>query len=148
MKIKHSILYAEDDFEDYYLLRTAFEDRRPDVDLVHKDDGWEVLEYLQNLKLPTLFPSLIILDINMNGIGGKETLQILRSTKRYAAIPVVMFSSSRHEADQAFCRMHGIDIIRKPSTFDEWRTIAGDLAELCDRKQAEVQDAAQRFGLF
>src|SRR5215210_2022977 len=97
--IKHTIVYAENDFDDYFLLKSAFENVREDIDLIHVDDGWELLEYLQRINLPSLYPSLIILDINMNGIGGKETLQLLKATKRYMNIPVVMFTSSGNEAD-------------------------------------------------
>ena len=58
--IKHTIVYAENDFDDYFLLKSAFEDVRKDIDLVHVDDGWELLEYLQNIILPSLYPALII----------------------------------------------------------------------------------------
>ena len=45
--IKHTIVYAENDFDDYFLLKTAFDYARKDIELVHVDDGWELLEYLQ-----------------------------------------------------------------------------------------------------
>src|SRR5687767_3468018 len=111
--IKHTIVYAENDFDDYFLLRTAFEYVRKDIDLVHVDDGWELLEYLQKISLPSLYPSLIVLDINMNGIGGKETLKLLKSTRRYSHIPVVMFTSSQSENDKAFFENYGIEMITK-----------------------------------
>ena len=135
MTIKHTIVYAEDDFDDYYLLKTAFEHVRQDVDLVHVDDGWELLEYLQTINLSSLYPSLILLDINMDGIGGKETLKLLKATKRYSHIPVVMFTSSRSETDKAFCRAHGIDMITKPSSFDALVQKARDFGERCDATQ-------------
>ena len=136
MTIKHSIIYAENDFDDFFLLKTAFEHVRKDIDLIHVDDGWELLQYLQNLKLEALYPTLIILDINMNGIGGKETLRILKSTKRYAHIPVLMFTSSKDETDRSFCREYGIDMITKPSSFDELIETAKAFGELCDEKLA------------
>jgi DNA-binding response OmpR family regulator len=134
MLIKHNIIYAENDFDDYYLLKAAFDHVRKDVDLVHADDGWEALQYLQNLKLPTLYPSLIILDINMDGVGGKETLRILKSTKRYSHIPVVMFTSSKSDVDRAFCKEFGIDMITKPSSFDELMETAKQFTERCDAR--------------
>ena len=139
MTIKHTIVYAENDFDDYYLLKTAFEHTRPDIDLIHVDDGWELLEHLQKINLNALYPSLILLDINMEGIGGKETLKILKSTKRYNHIPVVMFTSSRSEIDKAYCREHGIDMITKPSSFDELIKEASEFGKRCDNALVDKQ---------
>lgn len=133
MTIKHTIFYAENDFDDYYLLKSAFDHVRNDIDLVHLGDGWELLEHLQQINLSSLYPSLILLDINMDGIGGKETLRLLKATKRYSHIPVIMFTSSNSDVDKAFCREHGIDMITKPSSFDALIKKAKDFAERCDK---------------
>jgi len=130
--IKHTIVYAENDFDDYYLLKTAFENTRQDIDLIHVDDGWELLEYLQKIRLPSLYPSLIILDINMNGIGGKETLQLLKATKRYMNIPVVVFTSSESEVDKNFFKTYNIKMITKPPSFSELTKKAKMFGEQCD----------------
>lgn len=132
MTIKHTIVYAENDFDDYYLLKTAFDHVRKDIDLVHVDDGWELLEYLQKINLSSLYPSLILLDINMDGIGGKETLKLLKATKRYSHIPVAMFTSSKSELDKTFCREHGIDMFTKPSSFDGLIEKAIEFGRRCD----------------
>jgi CheY-like chemotaxis protein len=132
MTIKHTILYAENDFDDFYLLKTAFEYVRPDIDLIHVGDGWELLEHLQNLKLPSLYPALILLDINMEGIGGKETLKLLKATKRYSGIPVAMFTSSRSETDRVFCKEYDINMITKPSSFDDLLEEAKRFGAMCD----------------
>lgn len=131
--ISHTIIYAENDFDDYFLLKTAFERVRNDVDLIHVDDGWELLEYLQKIVLPSLYPSLIILDINMNGVDGEETLKLLKATKRYNHIPVIMFTSSKNEMKRNFYKEQGVEMISKPSSFDELMEKAKYFAELCDR---------------
>jgi CheY-like chemotaxis protein len=132
--IRHTIVYAENDFDDYYLVKSAFEEVREDIELVHVDDGWELLEFLQKIVLPSLYPSLIILDINMNGIGGKETLKILKATTRYAHIPVVMFSSCFNEADRKLFTNYCIEIIKKPSSFEALRKMAKAFGEKCDTR--------------
>ena len=132
--IRHTIVYAENDFDDYFLLKSAFEHVRNDIDLIHVDDGWELLEFLQKIVLPSLYPSLIILDINMNGIGGKETLNILKATTRYTHIPVVMFTSYFNEADRELFRNYGIEIIKKPSSFEALMKMAKAFGEQCDTR--------------
>ena len=99
--INHRIIYAENDFDDFFLLKTAFEHVRNDIDLIHVDEGWELLEYLQKIPLPSLYPNLIILDINMNGVDGEETVKLLRATRRYNHIPIVMFTSSKKRSHPA-----------------------------------------------
>jgi DNA-binding response OmpR family regulator len=131
--IKHTIIYAENDFDDYFLLKSAFEYLRNDVDLVHVDDGWELLEHLQKIALSSLYPSLIILDINMHGVDGKETLKLLKATKRYNHIPVIMFTSSRNDLHRAFYKEQGVEMISKPSAFDELVEKARYFGELSDR---------------
>lgn len=130
--IKHSIVYAENDIDDYILLKSAFENVRSDIDLVLVNDGWKLLEYLQKIMLPSLYPCLIILDINMNGIGGKETLQILKATKRYQHILVIMFTSSNSEKERTYYKEFGIEMITKPSTFSELTELAEMFGEKCD----------------
>ena len=132
--IRHTIVYAENDFDDYFLLKSAFEHVRKDIDLIHVDDGWELLEFLQKIVLPSLYPSLIILDINMNGIGGKETLNILKATTRYTYIPVVMFTSYFNEADRELFSNYGIEIIKKPSSFEALIQMAKAFGEQCDTR--------------
>jgi DNA-binding response OmpR family regulator len=130
--IRHTIIYAENDFDDYFLLKTAFEHIRNDIELIHVDDGWELLDHLQKISLPSLYPSLIILDINMNGVGGKDTLKLLKATKRYSQIPVVMFTSSHSELDHRFYEQYGIETISKPSSLDELAEKAKHFSQLCD----------------
>ena len=132
--IRHTIVYAENDFDDYFLLKSALEHVRKDIDLIHVDDGWELLEFLQKIVLPSLYPSLIILDINMNGIGGKETLKILKATKRYMDIPVVMFTSALQETDKELFKNYGIDIVTKPSSFEALIKMAKAFGEQCDTR--------------
>ena len=130
--INHRIIYAENDFDDFFLLKTAFEHVRNDIDLIHVDEGWELFEYLQKIPLPSLYPNLIILDINMNGVDGEETVKLLRATRRYNHIPIVMFTSSKNEATRQLYKQQGIEMISKPSSFSELVEKAKYFSEQCD----------------
>jgi DNA-binding response OmpR family regulator len=131
--INHRIIYAENDFDDFFLLKTAFEHVRNDIDLIHVDEGWELLEYLQKIPLPSLYPNLIILDINMNGVDGEETVKLLRATRRYSHIPIIMFTSSKNETTRQLYKQQGIEMISKPSSFSELVEKAKYFSEQCDR---------------
>ncbi len=64
-------------------------------------------------------PDVILLDINLPRRRGTELLQELREDPELATIPVVIFSSSRAEADLAECnRLGARRCLRKPSSLD------------------------------
>lgn len=87
------ILLAEDDADDAAFL-TEFITGRADVELLPvAENGEEVLAYLSDLVGESSLPDAIILDQNMPKRNGLQTLQWLKSTERYAAIPVMIYST-------------------------------------------------------
>ncbi len=75
-------------------------------------------------------PDLVILDINMPGMDGFETLTELKRDRRLRRIPVIMFSTTEREEDAN--RAYGLgaaSFICKPSQF---RRLVDTLHLLCD----------------
>jgi two-component system, response regulator len=98
-----SVLYAEDDPDDRLLARLAHRDSGAPNPLVFVDDGEEALAYLRctgrYLDLAPLRPGIVLLDLNMPGIGGLETLRIMRSDPDLRRIPVVILTTSAAAGD-------------------------------------------------
>src|SRR4051794_11085904 len=94
MAVRHIVLYAEDDNDDIEFVKEAFSQHSTDVELIAFPDGLEVLSYLRNLPSDHPAPCLIILDINMPRLDGKETLIKLRNLHRYRDIPAILFTTS------------------------------------------------------
>ena len=69
---KHTILYAEDDLDDLFMIRQAFEQFDSSTEILHVNDGFEALEQLKKARENHQLPCLIILDINMPGMSGLE----------------------------------------------------------------------------
>lgn len=115
---QHHVLWADDDSDDLMLMREAM----MAIDHAHKiteaHNGREVLDYLNNIEDPHLFPCLIILDMNMPVLNGRETLAILKSEEKYNSIPVVVFTTSNSEMDRMFCRRFGVEMFTKPDDFN------------------------------
>ena len=66
------------------------------------------------------YPSLILLDLHLCGQNGCDFLKRLRADARFAAIPVVVFTTSDDQADLAICYASGANgYIVKPGTFAE-----------------------------
>ncbi len=92
------ILLVEDDSFDQELFRRGFanvDDLR--IDCVR--DGQEALEYLGTKPAP----SLIVLDLNMPRMNGKELLRIVKQDRRTRTIPVIVLSTSQDAADVNDC---------------------------------------------
>ncbi len=135
---KHKILYAEDDLDDLDMVKLAFE-KQDDIEIVHAHDGNEALAYLTNLGDGEELPCLIILDINMPGMDGRQTLSHLKQNETFKDIPVVMFTTSNSPIDIEFAKKHGADFVTKPLRFDEIENLAVLFTDRCrfenDRRQ-------------
>lgn len=127
--MKRRILYVEDDQDDFLLLQKAFQDVDQNIELINVLNGYETIKFLQKSS-ETDFPSLIVMDINMPVMDGKETLELLRIDDKFKSIPVVFFSTSVSPKDKKIIEETGTELISKPSLYEEWLDIARKLARL------------------
>ena len=98
MAMQKPILLVEDDLVDASTAKQALEDLRVKNPVIHKTDGEEALDYLQNPDNP--MPALILLDLNMPKISGIELLEVLKKDPHLQYIPVVVLTVSKYEQDK------------------------------------------------
>ena len=120
-----TILIADDDADDRMLIKDAFESGKLNNKLAFVEDGEELLRYLRreeeysDLQEQTL-PGLILLDLNMPKMDGREALKELKADPHLQRIPVVVLTTS--EAEEDIVRTYGLGVnsfITKPVTFGE-----------------------------
>ena len=128
---KHTILYAEDDLDDLFMIQQAFQQSDGSTQLLHASNGFDALEQLNQLKAEKRLPCLIILDINMPGMNGREALIRIRQSEDYKDIPVVLFTTSSSELDRAFAKKWKAEFITKPLIFSELEDLAKRFVSLC-----------------
>lgn len=117
---KPRILFAEDNEDHAYLIRRCLEPIG--VELTHAWDGEGVLRALEAWS--DARPALILLDINLPRLGGLEVLEKLRADSRWASTPVVIFSTSRLQADRERAYRAGANsYVAKPASFGEFREV-------------------------
>lgn len=129
------ILMADDDPDDLLLAREAFEESRLGNDLRTVMDGEELLDYLLRRGKYTdaaeaPMPGLILLDLNMPKMDGREALREIKSHPTLRRIPVVVLTTSKAEED--ILRTYDIganSFITKPVTFDALVELLRDLGE-------------------
>lgn len=126
------ILLADDDPDDRMMAAEALEESRVLNELATVQDGEELLEFLRCTgryadREPRL-PGLILLDLNMPRMDGREALQEIKSDPGLRRIPVVVLTTSRAEADIVKTYDLGVNsFVSKPVTFDGLVAIMSEL---------------------
>lgn len=119
-----TIVIADDDPEDRMLAEDALKESRLVNDIRFVEDGEELLEYLQQRgrfadheSAPR--PGLILLDLNMPRMDGREALQRIKNDPELRRIPVVILTTSKAEEDIYRSYDLGVNsFIIKPVTFE------------------------------
>lgn len=132
-KPRFVILLAEDEPADAHLVKVALAENHILVDLHEVADGREALEFLQRqgqrfAQAPR--PDLILLDLNMPRMDGRECLAWIKQTPAYAQIPVVILTTSEVERDVvASYRLGAASYITKPVDVLQFMAMIRDLGD-------------------
>ena len=133
----HSILWADDDADDLFIVREVMESIEDKHQMVEAFNGRQALDYLHSIDCPTKLPCLIVLDINMPILNGKETLSLLKSEARFQAITVIVFTTSSNEKDRLFCERFGAKMYTKPNSYSGFEKMVASLLSLCEFEETE-----------
>lgn len=127
------IVMAEDDPDDRLLAQDALEEARlvNELDLV--ENGEELMDYLLRQDkyaalAGTPLPGLILLDLNMPRMDGREALEKIKGRPELRRIPIVVLTTSK--GDEDILRTYDLganSYITKPVTFDSLVQIMRDL---------------------
>lgn len=104
----------DDDVDDQLIVSETIQDIDSTIEVVTALNGVEALEFLEKAKSNGELPCLIIMDINMPLMDGKQTLVEIKKDKDLNGVPVVMFTTSSSQLDVAFCEQYGVEFITKP----------------------------------
>lgn len=117
-----NILMAEDDADDRILFADAFRESGVDVALEFVADGVELLQALKNMLAspgPAL-PELVLMDLNMPRMDGREALRAIRQHPGLKHLPVIMMTTSRAELDIMVSYQLGANsYVTKPRRYDQ-----------------------------
>lgn len=110
------VFIADDDADDVFFVRSAIEQLKADIRIRHFSNGKQLIDCLID---PTEErPDLVLLDLNMPILDGKETLRILRKNDTLNEMPIIMLSTSTHSFERELCLGYGAtNYITKPYSF-------------------------------
>lgn len=120
---KPYILIAEDDADDRFLLKTAFDESGYPYLLKFVENGVELLRHLREInerRTDEDLPGFILLDLNMPKKDGREVLKELKENKSLKKIPVIIFTTTKNENEISRCYELGANsYVVKPLVYDE-----------------------------
>jgi len=123
MKAARAILLVEDNPADVKITQRALRESGLPVDLIVVRDGQEAVDYLLRQgphadRADWRSPDLILLDLNLPGMTGRQVLERVRSTPALRAVPVVVLTTSRRQEDIQQMYASGANTyIEKPHDF-------------------------------
>ncbi|MGE5621224.1 MAG: response regulator [archaeon] len=120
---KLQILLVDDNKADIWMIEDFIRERDHNVNLTVLRDGQEAVFYLGKEEgfrnAPD--PELIVLDLNMPRLNGKEVLQKIKQSGRLQNVPVAVLTSSSNPRDEEECRQLGAEYyFTKPSSLEDY----------------------------
>jgi two-component system response regulator len=110
------ILIVDDSPDDVEATKRAFSRANLRNKIHHAESGEVALKFLND---DAQKPGIILLDLNMPGLDGRKTLEIIKNTQNLKSIPVVILTTSSDERDVQACYELGANTyIQKPVDFD------------------------------
>jgi CheY-like chemotaxis protein len=120
------VLLVEDDPGDVLMTREAFEDYKVRNNLFVVNNGVEAMAFLrkegEHAEAPT--PDLILLDLNLPKMDGREVLAEIKADPELRAIPVVVLTTSEAEEDVVRSySLHANAYVTKPVDFERFVSV-------------------------
>jgi len=126
-----TIMLVEDDPGDQKLIKTSLKEQKiTNMPLVF-NCGEDALAYLQKTKEEqAALPDLILLDLNMPGMGGREFLRLIKSDEILEVIPVVILTTSDADRDilESF-KLQAAGYIKKPVNLPDFQEVIQKLSD-------------------
>lgn len=134
MNIEKVVLLMDDDEDDRDMLQQALHSIDAEHQIIAAKDGKDGLRQLQDLKTENHLPCLIVLDINMPKLDGKQAFMAIKTDEELARIPIVVFSTSSSSLDRMFFEKYNTAYFVKPIKVCELAMAASRMIGCCSHK--------------
>lgn len=129
------IVCLDDDPDDRDLLMSAIKDVDSSYKVINGDNGIKGMYILEQLKQIGQIPCLIILDLNMPLMDGEQTLAEIKKDADLNDIPVVIFTTSAMEKNNAFFASQNVPVVIKPIKYGSIVEQVRELLSYCQERE-------------
>lgn len=123
---------ADDDPDDQILLQEALKENNIPNSVNFVENGEELIDFLHKrgkFEGVDAVPGLILLDLNMPKMDGRQALKLLKADPDLRKIPIVVLTTSRADSDILECYDLGVNsFISKPVNFAELVDITREIS--------------------
>jgi two-component system, chemotaxis family, response regulator Rcp1 len=127
-----NVLLVEDNPGDVRLTLEVFREASPSVELYVANDGTEALAFLrrEGLHSQSPRPHMIMLDLNMPKMDGRELLAIIKKDASLKLIPTIILTSSGAQEDvQAGYALQANSYLKKPADYAEFKVLVESISQ-------------------
>jgi two-component system, response regulator len=128
---KPTVLWVDDDADDLLMISHVLTEMGHKVNLVEAGNGKEALDMLQRMFELQHSPCLIVMDLNMPGMDGKQALQYIRNQGHLKSIPLVVFTTSDRAADITYCKQYNVPLFTKPIDYKSLKNTMVEILGYC-----------------
>lgn len=109
-----AILCVDDDEDDLFFIKEIIRSQGYSFEITEAKNGLDAIKYLQEGLKKDELPCLIIMDMNMPLMDGKQTIAKIKEIEQLSKVPVVVFTTSSNAAHKKYFETQGIHFITKP----------------------------------
>ena len=125
MATENYILCIGEEEDDCSFMGQAISSLDPSIKVRYEYTTSNGISYLtETYKTHSALPKLIVIDLEIPGMNGKETLTQIRKIPHVQGIPVLFLSNNPEELDEQFLEKNHVAILRKPFNIDGYNKIA------------------------
>jgi CheY-like chemotaxis protein len=125
------LLCVDDDEDDIALTEEAALDFDSSLRFVAKPNGKEAMMFLHRQKEQNYLPCLVLLDINMPLMDGREVLEAMKNDPDLKKVPIVVFTTSSGQREKQFCESYSVEFVTKPNRVAEFKKVVAQLLVRC-----------------
>jgi CheY-like chemotaxis protein len=126
---KHSVFIVDDDADDRESIFDAFMENKHQQDYIFMKNGEQLMGHLASA--PKVRPLLIMLDLNMPGMDGRDVLKELKSNESLSPIPIVVLTTSSSTTDRETSYRLGANcFLTKPDSYQKLLELTDSIAKL------------------
>jgi CheY-like chemotaxis protein len=131
------ILMVDDDVEDQQIIKDTFNDLGYGMSIHFESTGEQAINFLRQCYDHGHCPCLVVLDLNMPRMNGRNVLHYLKNDLSFKNIPVIIYSTSLNPLERDQCMTLGAhSYIIKPITYAQSIETAKLFYSFCSESQS------------